>query len=201
MSIYSIALLQEFWSLNKMLDLYTSLSSIIIFLFLFPFHPTEIQQSLSFKQSLVLLSLFCKTAKFYSSSSDDFVNEVLLPYNCDTGFSNIIILFWVPKHMHRSSFQEQLKKHLKIIDLKSGTMCLCQWTAAQPCLNVFGCDLLSWVGLNCDGEIKTIQSLPSNSSRTEIGPYHLPKISISGLLHCLAYSWERICGNGCVFQR
>lgn len=145
---------------------FTMLSFIIIFLLLFPFHLTEIQQSLSFKQPLVLLSLFCKTVKFSLH-----LMILLTMYFCHIivtqDFQTWLFYFGCPDHVHRSSFQE----HLKIVDLKSGTMYLWQLTAAQPCLNIFGCDLLGWVGLNCDGEIKVIQSLSLNSSMTEAEPY------------------------------
>lgn len=197
MFINSIALLQEFWSINKMLDLYTSHHLSSFFSFYSPFTFQKFNSYLALSNPLCSQVFSVKQWSSHSSSSDDLVNEILLPYPKIFKHN----YFWCPNHMHRRSLQEQFKKHLKIDDLKSGTTCLWQWRAAQPRLNIFGYDLLSWVGLNCDGEIKTIQSLSSNWSMTETGPHHLPKISVSGLLYCLAYSWERVYRNGCVFQR
>lgn len=77
----------------------------------------------------------------------------------------------MPKRLHRAIFQGQLKKCLKVIDLKSGTKRLQHWTTSQPWLNMIGCDSLNWVCLDCDREVKTILSLSSNSSVTEISQW------------------------------
>lgn len=96
-----------------------------------------------------------------------YLMTLLARYFCQY-FQTWLIILDAQAHA-QSHLSGAVKKCLKVIDLKSGTKCLQHWTASQPWLNIFGCDSLTWVCLDCDCEMKTIQSLSSNSSVTEIG--------------------------------
>lgn len=91
MFINSIALLQEFWSINKMLYLYTSHHLSSFFSFYSPFTFQKFNSYLALSNPLCSQVFSVKQWSSHSSSSDDLVNEILLPYHCDPRFSSTII--------------------------------------------------------------------------------------------------------------